>query len=114
MIYFINYDLLIDPVSTMLIEGIIGENGNAVYIIGPTKSHNYDNCIISAKSKTIGCERVIFPATNTKIDLMLEIREILDQEESNGATMISEHPIHQAVADMIGIEFVRGFDWIKE
>ncbi len=41
------------------------------------------------------------------------IRELMVENGVTKASIISEDVTHQAVADMLDIEFIRGFDWSR-
>lgn len=113
MIFFIDHDLLHDPASDDLIQALIRKE-NTVYILGPSISHHYAGDFLTLRAQNLGAKEVVWPTTNTMTDTVYILRQVLDGEGSMDAVIVSEKVAHQSTADMMGLEFVRGFDWIRQ
>ena len=89
------------------------QDDKKVIVIGPKKrTKTLENTIIRWMEVS-GIDEVAWIDDLKPNKMVKAIRELMVENGVSEATIISEDVKHQAVADMLDIEFIRGFDWSR-
>jgi hypothetical protein len=87
------------------------EQGKTVLIMGPSKKEEVLKSTVERWAKAIEADGVAWIDDLVPEELANSVRDLMIERSEVQVVLISENVVHQAVADLIGAEFVRAHDW---
>ncbi len=87
------------------------QNDKKIIVIGPSQRTELLERTFERWTKINGIDGIAWIDDLKPNKMVKAIRELMVENGVTKAAIISEDVKHQAVADMLDIEFIRGFDW---